>query len=113
MLGRLGSSVARRHHVTHTMAAARTLSSLPIPYTASKEGPFKTGDSTAPSAPPRRITRKRLPRAGAFRRLLHDGRTCCNTDCASACPGLVHSAVSCTTVGLVVTRIYASRRDPA
>ena len=80
MLGRLGSSVARRHHVTHTMAAARTLSSLPIPYTASKEGPFKTGDSTAPSAPPRRITRKRLPRAGAFRRLLHDGRTCCNTD---------------------------------
>ena len=51
MLGRLGSSVARRHHVTHTMAAARTLSSLPIPYTASKEGPFKTGDSTAPLRP--------------------------------------------------------------
>jgi hypothetical protein len=43
MLGRLGSRVARRQHVTPTMAAARPLSSLPIPYTASKEGPFNTG----------------------------------------------------------------------
>ena len=68
MLGRLGSTVARRHHATHTMAAARTLSSLPIPYTASKEGPFKTGDSTASlrpalprSAAPRRITQAPAP----------------------------------------------------
>ncbi len=51
MLGRLGSRVARRHHVTPTMAAgARQLSSLPIPYTASKEGPFNTGDSATRTA---------------------------------------------------------------
>lgn len=56
MLGRWGARVARRHNVN--MGSARPLSSLPIPYTASKEGPFSTGDrdtiapSSARAAPP-------------------------------------------------------------